>query len=118
MYMAKLTPMEVIERNRKLRGEAWVKHNKKLREKSTEQKELDSILEPENRLEMLNTINNVRTKEPSIPSEGNPVGSSANNRKWQQKRKKRYNETVWKGWRESDGKSAPVVTYKVGDLKE
>lgn len=44
--------------------------------------------------------------------------SQAENKKWEQKRIQRYNERVWRGWRESEGKEAPVTTYKLEDLEK
>ncbi|MCM3165118.1 hypothetical protein [Metabacillus litoralis] len=49
-------------------------------------------------------------------SNSNQVGSSSLNKKWEQKRKQRYNERVWKGWRESDSVSSPVIVTKLSDL--
>lgn len=46
------------------------------------------------------------------------VGKSKNNKKWEQKRVERYNQRVWKGWRESEGKEAPVISYNIEDLKD
>jgi hypothetical protein len=34
------------------------------------------------------------------------------------KAKTRNVERTWRGWRDSDGKSSPVVTYKKGDLEK
>lgn len=43
--------------------------------------------------------------------------SKAENKKWEQKRVQRYNARVWRGWRESDGKSSPVTVYNAKDLE-
>jgi septal ring factor EnvC (AmiA/AmiB activator) len=34
------------------------------------------------------------------------------------KRMNRYNDRVWPGWRETDGKKAPVKTYRLEGLKD
>ena len=39
------------------------------------------------------------------------------NKTWENKRKDRYNATVWKGWRTS-GASSKVTVYKKSDLDE
>lgn len=36
-------------------------------------------------------------------------------KKWENKRKKWYNQTVWKGWSES-GESSKVTVYNIKDL--
>jgi hypothetical protein len=46
------------------------------------------------------------------------MSSATENKIWEQKRKQRYNDRVWKGWRESDGGKAPVITYKTEDLEK
>lgn len=50
------------------------------------------------------------------PVDNHGVGMSKKNKKWKDKGVKRYNQRVWPGWRESDGKASPVTTYKKGDL--
>jgi hypothetical protein len=37
--------------------------------------------------------------------------------KWKNKRKKRYDQTVWKGWSDK-GESSPVTTYHISELEE
>lgn len=63
-------------------------------------------------------MNNV-PKTSAVKSSGNPSsGRSKRNRSWREQRYKRYNDKVWPGWRESDGKSYPVVSYKASDYKD
>lgn len=31
---------------------------------------------------------------------------------------KRYNDRVWRGWRESDNQPSPVKTYRLEDLEK
>jgi len=53
------------------------------------------------------------------PNKKHPqVGSSASNKKWRNKGVKRYNDKVWRGWRESDGEQSPVVIYKAEDIEK
>ena len=40
------------------------------------------------------------------------------NKVGERKRKKRYDQKVWKGWRDSDGISYPVTMIKGRDLKK
>lgn len=74
------------------------------------------------RKEELQAMHNIKTETEKAmatreklaqKSIGKQVGSSAENKKWEQKRKDRYNQKVWKGWRESDGEVSPVTTYKL-----
>ncbi|MEY8742778.1 hypothetical protein AB9M62_25275 [Bacillales bacterium AN1005] len=46
------------------------------------------------------------------------IGTSKNNREWKQKREDRYQQRVWKGWRETDGVESPVTVYKLEDLNK
>ncbi|WP_017153372.1 hypothetical protein [Bacillus bingmayongensis] len=46
------------------------------------------------------------------------IGKSKNNKKWEQKRKDRYNQRVWRGWREKDGEESPVISYNIKDLEK
>lgn len=39
-------------------------------------------------------------------------------KKQEQKRKEAYDNRVWKGWRNTDGKKYPVVTYNLDDVKK
>lgn len=63
-------------------------------------------------------MNNVRTTSAVKSSGSSSVGMSKRNRSWREKRYKRYNDKVWPGWRESDGKKYPVVSFKASDLKD
>lgn len=43
------------------------------------------------------------------------VGMSRANKAGERKRKKKYDQKVWKGWRDSDGISSPVISYNLKD---
>ena len=38
------------------------------------------------------------------------------NRQLEMKRRKRYHDIVWKGWRETDGKTYEVKTYNISEI--
>ncbi|MEC0341865.1 hypothetical protein [Bacillus sonorensis] len=44
--------------------------------------------------------------------------SNKEKKKAEAKRLKRYNDRVWRGWRESDNQVSPVKTYRLEDLKK
>ncbi|MEX3914417.1 hypothetical protein AB4672_21830 [Bacillus paralicheniformis] len=44
--------------------------------------------------------------------------SSNEKKKAEAKRMKRYNDRVWRGWRESDNQPSPVKTYRLEDLEK
>jgi hypothetical protein len=39
-------------------------------------------------------------------------------REWEKKRKQRYQDKVWRGWRETDGKPAPVTVTTIKELED
>lgn len=58
------------------------------------------------------------TKRKKYKKKHPQVGSSASNNKWRNKGVKKYNERVWRGWREEDGKPSPVTTYKASEIEK
>jgi hypothetical protein len=112
----KLTPEE-----RQLRKIERIKEKQKLERKRREQKRLanadklkqkaaEELRAMNNEVTVTDQAKKVREK---LEKKTKPiVGTSKHNKKWEEKRKERYNQRVWKGWRESDGKQYPVTVRK------
>lgn len=74
---------------------------------------LGSINNEKAPMTLQNQKNKVKTASKSVGG----VGTSKKNKKWKQKGVQRYNARVWRGWRESEENSSPVITYNAKDLE-
>lgn len=83
------------------------------KEKAKSKAALDAMNNVKPTVSATNQKNKEKTESKSIA----PVGISRANMKGMKKRKKRYDDRVWKGWRESDGVSSPVLNYNLKDLE-
>jgi len=123
----KTSPEELQELKRKRRmekGKAKLQldreRRKKIREanagkvKEDARTTLSSINNEKPPMSQKNQKNKDKTESKGIGR----VGTSKANKKGEQKRVNRYNQRVWKGWRDSDGKASPVVSYKMKDLEK
>jgi hypothetical protein len=119
--LVKVTPEEKKELQRQKRAkrnqEKMARERQEKREKQLKRAEVEKE-KAKREWEAMNNIvtatdqaKKVREKfqEKAKPT----IGTSKNNKKWEQKRKERYNEKVWRGWRETDGQSYPVTVKKV-----
>ncbi|MGF7535181.1 hypothetical protein AAGG74_16125 [Bacillus mexicanus] len=102
---------------------------REIREKQRAREKSPEAIEKKKRLrqEELNSMNNVR---PSLSKSSEKTrkrfarkgkyttGTSKEQKKWEQKRKNKYNQRVWKGWGEKDDQVAPVTTYTIEDLEK
>ena len=102
----------------KRKAERLKERNKALEVRRKRQRERGAVKESQRRAEELSAMNNIRTKKQVTSKNKLQVGSSASNNKWRSKGVKRYNERVWRGWRESDGEQSPVVTYKASEIEK
>ncbi|WP_045512613.1 hypothetical protein P5487_017495 [Bacillus amyloliquefaciens] len=103
---------------------------REIREKQRAREKSPEAIEKKKRLrqEELYSMNNVR--QPLSKSSENTrkrfaqkgkytTGTSKEQKKWEQKRKDKYNQRVWKGWREKeDDQAAPVTTYTIEELEK
>ncbi|MFA2830013.1 hypothetical protein AB1I80_06655 [Bacillus paranthracis] len=103
-----------IDKKKEERRERKAKKNQqKLQERrqKAERKRIDNKeRKTSEALAELNTINNDNIDAKLVQKEGGyTVGTSKHNKKWIQKRVDRYNARVWRGWRETDGVTYPVM---------
>ena len=76
--------------------------NEMLKEKRLRESEVESLKAMNNDIQMTEKNKKIREK---FESKSRPqIGSSVENKVWEQKRKNRYTKKVWKGWRESENK--------------
>ncbi|PEM08042.1 hypothetical protein [Bacillus wiedmannii] len=95
-----------MEKRRKIRETKEEKAKKKLTEGKKEE-----LTKREKMVQKINkqNVKKLRKKTEKESKATPQVGMSAENEKWRQKRVNRYNERVWKGWRETDGVTYPVT---------
>ena len=126
--MKKRKPQKTEEEKRQIKAAENRAKLKQIREKEQQKQQSPKYIakEQEKKRQELNAINNIRpnetTKQRNVREKfekkgKNSIGTSSNNQKWEKIRKERYNERVWKGWREKDNQPSPVTTYKLSDLE-
>ncbi|PEU93548.1 hypothetical protein CN415_12595 [Bacillus cereus] len=95
-----------MEKRRKIREMKEEKAKRKLTEEKRE-----GLTKREKMVQKINKQNVKKlNKKKEKEGEATPqVGISTENEKWREKRVKRYNDRVWKGWRETDGVTYPVT---------
>lgn len=103
----KQTQLQMERERRQLKREANAGRDK--------EKALAELMAINNEITKLTPVNQ-KNKDRTASKDSLTIGKSENNKKWEQKRVQRYNERVWKGWRENDGQEAPVKIYKLDEL--
>ncbi|WP_077324129.1 hypothetical protein [Virgibacillus siamensis] len=68
--------------------------------------------------EVKERLEKAQAKYVQKPKRQKATTSKAENKKWEQKRKDRYNQRVWKGWRDKDMEEYPVKTYNIKDIEK
>lgn len=91
---------KAMENRKKIREMKEDKAKKKLTEEKKE-----GLTKREKMVQKINkqNVKKLKKKKENESKETPQVGLSTENEKWRQKRVKRYNDSVWRGWRETDG---------------
>ncbi|MCY8478038.1 hypothetical protein [Bacillus atrophaeus] len=105
------------KRDKELEEKRQRKKRRAARDRQTAQIELSAINNEKTESEKTKSSRKTYNKKAKTTN-AHRVGPSKENRKWQKKRLDRYNQRVWKGWRENDGESQPVQTYHIDDLEK
>lgn len=122
-----LSPEKLKELRQQRRAEKNQAKRQLEREKKRKKQGLNADKEREKAILELKAINNEKptlsiknqkNKDKTASRGKGSTGMSQSNRKWEQKRKERYNQRVWRGWRESDGQRSPIIKYNIKDLEE